>query len=506
MVSLLSNYTPIYKLVFLALYLLVCSKAGFANPLLERNLPNGELLYTDGVNEYYGVFLNDSFENLPGLDVTDKDAALRVVAFRKAQPDGTLVHFEPVTVKDYFGKPIEGKRYHNSEVELINQHIIGVIDKKYANRKDKNYLRVLIYAKGEFFAGTPARGQFKNAPLEAPESWVTVLNFSRENAHTPMRPAYESRGNTGLPKNRFVAGIQDLSRKKLPNSIASQRLKRNTALLAAEPAKETITNKQVVKPQEFWDRLQFSGTVKEVFEGDFSSVTSDTFKVYYSAMQWAYSDNCKHLLPANSVKRGYILQQVHSGGSRDTILERSAYIAPKYIGVYDGYAEDVSRVMGQTKRTLQSQANTAISRGGGLVKMLNTAVSNEPIHQLNRFIDASDGCESSAVYQLRENYLRAALGLPSLQAANVELPNAINESAPLPPSLYGACMNTSDATKKYCLCFEREALTVLTKTEKQLFESDLDEFYKVVRRINTQPSPPSSDRAWALSEIIGRCN
>lgn len=493
------------KLGLLATYLLIYSSICIANPLAERNLPTGELLYTDGSNSYYGVYLNDSFDNLSHLKATDKDVKLRVVAFREAQSDGTLVYFEPATIKDYNGNSIEGKRYHDNEIALVNQHIIGAVDQKFPNRREKNYLRVLVYAKGEYFVGTPARGLFKNADLEAPETWVTVLNFERENERAPMRPAYEARGNTGLPKTRFAAGTEDIHRIPLPKSIATQRVKRNASMVIPDGAVQAVASKQVVKHQEFWDRLQFSGTVKAVFEGDFSSVASDTFKVYFSAMQWAYSDSCQHLLPEGSLKRGYVLQRVESGGSRDTLLERSAYIAPRFIRLYDAYAKDVSRVMGQTKSLLQGRADNAIARGVGVFDVVNTAISNEPIHQLNRFIDASGGCDTSAVFQLRENYLRAANGKPSLQTANVELPNAKAESEPPAPSLYGACMNTSDATRKYCLCFEREALKVLTNNERQLFEADLDEYYKAVRIINTQPQPPASDRVWALHEIQTRC-
>ena len=497
------RFTP--YLLLLTLCLLICGADSAANPLSERNLPEGELLYTDGTDAYYGVYLTDSFEIRPHLDITDKDVTLRVVAFRKAAPDGTLVRFQPATVKDYHGNPIEGKRYDHSEVALINQHIIDVVDEKYPKRRNKNYLRILVYAKGEYFSGTPVRGQFEDADLEAPEMWVTVLNFERKNENSPMRPAYEARGNTGLPKTRFAAGTQDLNRKPLAADVAASRVQRNALKVVPEPVVKTVAVKQVVKHQEFWDRLQFSGTVKAVFEGDFSIAASDTFKVYFSAMQWAYSDSCKQYLPAGSVKRGYISQNVYGDGYRDSPIERSAFIAPQYVIYYDAYAQDVSSVMRKTKNTLQSQANTAISRGVGLFDMLKSVVSNEPIHQLNRFIAAAGGCETAAVYQLRENYLRAAKGQPSLQEAKVELANAVAESAPPPPSLYGACKDTSDATKKYCLCFEREALKVLTKSERQRFEADLDEYYKIVQRISNQPRPPASDRAWALSDIRTRC-
>ncbi|AFJ02704.1 hypothetical protein Q7C_1555 [Methylophaga frappieri] len=494
------------KILFMLLCLMQFSGIALANPLKERNLPDGKLLYSDGTNAYYGVYMTSDYNALNGLDASDKKANFRVIAFRKAAPDGTLVSFLPQQIKDYNGNPIEGKRYGQNEIDLVNQHIIGPVDEKFPERREKNYLRILVYSKGEYFSGSPLSTQSPNPDLEEPEQWITGLNFERKNQRSPMRPAYEALGKTGVPKIHYAKGTQDTKRKKLPSTIASLRSKRQAEIAITKPEINPALGKQVVKDQEFWDRLQFSGTVKDVFEGNFSDTSSKTFKVYFSAMQWAYSDSCKPYLPANTVKRGYVTWNVYSDGYKDTPVERSALIDPKFIELYDAYQDDVSSFMQQQKRTLQSQANTSISRGRGLSDVLGGAINNEPIHQLSRFIASSGGCETSAVYQLRENFLRAAKGQPSLQKAGIVLENAVAESSKSKSSLYGSCMNTYDPSKKYCLCFEREALKVLSSKERQLFEADFDEYYKAVRKLSERPAPPASDRAWALNAIRSKCN
>lgn len=477
-----------------------------ANPLTERNLPDGKLLYSDGTDAYYGVYVRNDYKPLNGLDAGDKMVDFRVIAFRKAAPDGTLVSFVSQQIKDYSGNPIAGKRYGQNEIDLVNQHIIGAVDEKFPERREKNSLLILVYSAGEYFSGTPLMRESENSDLEDPEMWITALNFERENQGAPMRPSYEARGKAGVPIAHFAKGTQDTRRKRLPAIIASQRIERSAAVVATKPAVNPALGKQVVKDQEFWDRLQFGGTVRDVFEGDFSDTSSRTFKVYFSALQWAYSDSCKPYLPPYTVKRGYVTWNVYGDGYKDTPVERSALIAPEYIGFYDAYQDEVSRFMQQQRRTLQSQADTAISRGRGLSSVMGDVVNNEPIHQLSRFISSSGGCETSAVYQLRENFLRAAKGQPSLQEAGIVVEGAIAESGQTRPSLYGSCMKTYDPSKKYCLCFEKEALEVLSSEERQLFEADFDEYYKAVRKVRERPAPPASDRVWALNAIRSKCN
>ncbi|ORE86424.1 hypothetical protein ATO7_14043 [Oceanococcus atlanticus] len=471
-----------------------------ASPLSQRNLPEGQLLYTDGTNAYYGVYLTDQFEAAPNPQA--RNVEFRVIAFRKPAADGTLIKFVPRTFKSYAGKPMDGVGYDEDEIDLINKHIMQAVDERFPQRRNKNYLRLLIYEKDAFYAGSPVSAS--NPDLEAPEKWVTVLNFERAGPGAPMRPAYEARGNTGLPKGRFATSAK--GRKPLPPGIAAQRSARQRSVATTEPATNSTPPQQVVKPQEFWDRLQFTGTVKAVFEGDFSNTASKTFKMYFSALQWAYSDRCKSDLPANAVKRGYITQRVYDDGFRDDPVERSALIAPEFVVFYDAYQDDVSSAMQQYRRSVQNQANTSISRGGNWLAILGNAANNHPMQQLDRFVVASGGCASATLYQLRQNFLRAARGAPSLQDAGIVLKKAAQESAAATPSLYGACLDRHPKDKSYCLCFENEALGVLSASEKKRFEADFDQYYQAMRKIDDRPRPPASDRAWVLNSIRAKCN
>ena len=497
--------TRLFRLEALALIgstlcLIWFSSGALASPLSQRNLPEGTLLYTDGTNAYYGVYLNDRYEAAANPQARNVD--FRVIAFRQPAADGTLVKFVPRTFKSYAGKPMDGIGYDDSEIDLINQHIIQAVDAKFPQRRNKNYLRLLIYEKDTFYAGSPVAAS--NPDLEAPEKWVTVLNFERAEPGAPMRPAYEARGNTGLPKGRFATSAK--GRKPLPPTIARQRSARQRTVASTQPEARSAPSQQVVKPQEFWDRLQFSGTVKAVFEGDFSNTTSATFKLYFSALQWAYSDRCKDDLPANAVKRGYITQRIFNDGSRDEPVERSALIAPEFVVFYDAYQDDVSAAMQRYRRSVQSQANKSISRGGNWLSIVGNAANNHPMQQLDRFVVASGGCGSDTLYQLRQNFLRAARGAPSLQDAGIALPKAVQESAAPPPSLYGSCLDRHPKDKRYCLCFENEAQTVLSASEKKRFKADFDQYYESMRKLDTRPRPPASDRAWVLNNIRAKCN
>lgn len=71
-------------------------------------------------------------------------------------------------------------------------------------------------------------------------------------------------------------------------------------------------------------------------------------------------------------------------------------------------------------------------------------------------------------------------------------------------NLVFASRSYADAKKKYCSCFEREALKVLTHNEKPLFEADFDEYYQEVRHLDSKPRPPVFDRG-ALNNIQNRC-
>lgn len=100
---------------------------------------------------------------------------------------------------------------------------------------------------------------------------------------------------------------------------------------------------------------------------------------------------------------------------------------------------------------------------------------HHPIAQIGRFIKAT-GCESAAVYQLRQNFLRAATSAKSLQ-------------------------------KAYCLCFENQAKSIMTNAEYAHFADDFSRYFLQVQRAIEvdSPAPRRGDRRWQLYEVKRSC-
>lgn len=115
----------IARLFFKVFVLAACiqSAAASIDHLSERNLPPGKLIYTNGTDYYYAVVTTHELQNPNERWVKDEDIQFRIIAFRKAQSNGSLVHLIEQTVTDRFGKQVEGYRYHPQETALVNEHL-----------------------------------------------------------------------------------------------------------------------------------------------------------------------------------------------------------------------------------------------------------------------------------------------------------------------------------------------------------------------------------------------
>ena len=241
----------------------------------------------------------------------------------------------------------------------------------------------------------------------------------------------------------------------------------------------------VIKPDEFWDRLQFSGTVRATFEGDYSGPPGDTFKAYYFSVQVAFSDSCAKHLSKDAHRRGYTRKTSFMDGTPN-VEEYYYFIDPPFIKKFDEYAPKAFR---------------DVEKKAGILN------PNNPIEQIKRFIKAT-GCKSAAVYQLRQNFLRAANSQKSLQQDGVSILGAEKESVvKAETSMYGSCMARPSSEKRYCLCFEKQAKSVMTAAEYEHFMADFSRYFAEVQRpIEIEsPSPPASDRRWRLYDIKRKC-
>ena len=69
--------------------------------------------------------------------------------------------------------------------------------------------------------------------------------------------------------------------------------------------------------------------------------------------------------------------------------------------------------------------------------------------------------------------------------------------------MYGACNTYFDTD--YCLCFERNAKTIMTAKEYEYFMADFSRYYEKVQKPLDESSLPASDRRRGLNEIFNRC-
>lgn len=473
--------------LLISLVLVAATSAG--SPLGDRNLPGGKLLYEDAESAYYGVYTTNWMSDPARVHTNPSNVIFRVFVFRVPEEDGSLIKLIPVPlVEDNRKNKGPGYRYAPYEQNIINNHVMRKVEELFPKRKSQNFLMLYVYARNKYFSTGDSRPDLgsENPDVKKPEREISIMTFSRKTANDPMVPGYAARNENGVIASNISRGLQDLypTRKELTQEIIEQRRQRNASIearyLAEARAIAAQGQRTVIKSREFWDRLQFSGTVKATFDGDYTGSPDNTFKVYYFSVQVAFSDSCKSSLSSDAQRRGYKEKTTFGDGWSD---EQQYYwfIDPEFIGRFDEYSP---------------RAFDYVKKQAG---MLNP---HDPIKQIKRFIDAT-GCGSAAVYQLRQNFLRAANSLESLQQEGVVIPGAAKEGGKEPPSMYGACHADGGSTA-YCLCFERNAKTIMTAKEYEYFMAGFSSYYKeVVSILNNQV--PVSDRRWRLNDIQNSC-
>lgn len=70
--------------------------------------------------------------------------------------------------------------------------------------------------------------------------------------------------------------------------------------------------------------------------------------------------------------------------------------------------------------------------------------------------------------------------------------------------MYGACSATTSDTA-YCLCFERNAKTIMTAKEYEYYMADFSSYNKEVLNMLNNHQVPASDRRWRLKDIRNSC-
>ena len=260
----------------------------------------------------------------------------------------------------------------------------------------------------------------------------------------------------------------------------------------------------VYKSAYFWNTFGDSVVLEKVFKGNFKGLNrSNEFKLFFNAFVEGYNGNCSTYLPANSVVRRLIIERVTSEGGieqyRETTNDVRIRIDPRFARKYDEYQSTYINAM--TGYGIRKQIEFADMLRSELSKhplarpsmtdigLLSGAMDDLPIYQINKFIN-SVGCKSAAMYQMKENLLRAANNSPSLQSAGVHIPNAENESVTPKESInqrsiYEACKERYEligdkVPESYCKCMDRYSRKVMTPEELKYYSSAFQLYYNEV--------------------------
>ncbi len=288
------------------------------------------------------------------------------------------------------------------------------------------------------------------------------------------------------------------------------------------PLKDTRQKGIVHKASNYWKQFKDFSVAEKIFKGEFSNLaySNNMFKLYYIYMQSEYYGFCREKLPANSIRRASVSQvQARDGAGniirREKAVEHIAYIAPQFIKKYDAFFKRaksfkarraMKKHMNIMKDIQENIGKNGQSILGASVQVAMEGVSSEPILPVINFFKQTP-CDSATMYQMRENFRRAAYNKPSLQQAGIKIPNAKKESISFKDflnerTIYQACIN-ANIEKFYCKCFNKKVDKVMTKKELDYYSKDFSRFDKEV--VNDIWSKPKNHRAWKLIELRNQC-
>ena len=249
-------------------------------------------------------------------------------------------------------------------------------------------------------------------------------------------------------------------------------------------------------------------------------------------MNYAYSNICGDLLPANKITVTQTMQTIYTDGMggeryRDPAVTHTFFYDPRF---YQKLAEYEEWFKQQTKEQLgketlrmvvdmHERARERMSQPGATLGSLFAGMFDDwnaetSIFSMNKWL-LRNGCHSASVYQLRENFRRIAYGEPTLQRAEVKIPNADQETEPAEwivtkPTLFEACKtqgvplaDLDSDQMSYCVCLESEGAQLLNEPELTAVADQYRELRELFR--TSAQTIPKNHIAWRLQDIRAQC-
>ena len=271
----------------------------------------------------------------------------------------------------------------------------------------------------------------------------------------------------------------------------------------------------VHKTERYWSQFYSFYIPSKTFAGEFSAYRINVqFPDHFVRFVSMYSTFCQaHIV--NPIERTVIWDEITLQGGFETDRERHVskiYVAERVFGKFEEYEiiRDTA-MMGRIFETIAGRLTGRDADGTQMLQTIGTTIRDELQLSLSwrRFFDTNT-CSSATMYQMKENLYRAALGEPSLQAANTPVPNAASESEPLviprdQMTFFDACYDHNAYEKvEWCSCLAAGAERNLSPSEQRRYTADFSLFDREALTY-PDPLPPVGHRFWTLNEFVGAC-
>ncbi len=271
----------------------------------------------------------------------------------------------------------------------------------------------------------------------------------------------------------------------------------------------------VYKSDAFWKDMPDFYIPQKTFEGEFVFQIRKQFPAHFLMFLTLYSERCSDLIHDGKIDEAY-WEEVTMQGNREisriphhTSIKVESSFWPKYreykaLGATQDIGDMMNLLRGFATAGGRSPATQSLSQ---LDRMIGEKLNG--IKAWAAFFNKAS-CTSATMMQMKENLLRAANGLPSIQKQGATIPNAAEESESLivPPermTFFDGCHDYFLYEKRdYCTCLSAAAEKSMTPEELKAFAQDFARYADEVMVVNSLPSP--ADPYWRLSEPQRACS
>ena len=499
--------------------------------LLVRGIEGGEFIHTqDNVSYFFlrehGQFiaLHDIDDDAPlyRRDVKKHELAKGLIAESFSYPKEMLDHFKqhllPLLMASIPDK-VDSIITHYSARTLLTQDNTKATHPWDRNRtKGRGFITLINFNKAS--DGWGFRYDYPDKKL------MQITNYWR--TYNSLNDALEAKRKSSklYVYSRDIAASIKLMHEE--NGVKAANVKEKQQAEKSRRTKEILASRQtgiVYKSEQFWEEFHDFSTMKKIFEGAFSDeVGQPQFKDDYLEFVKVNSMICGETIPANHFYVTHTSQIVHTVGGAESYREKpivnTIRMEPRFKAKFLEYKKDPMRNLASKtmqKRHFQNRLKIihpfTKTYEVYFVKGVDGAIKHhratDRTQIMKRFFEKVS-CKSATMFQIKENLWRAAYAKASLQAENIQIPNAASETISVDDlvskqTFYAACLQDSkrkpNSEHYFCRCFDNTSRLVMTPQEREYYSADFkrihDELYEKL--------PDQSSPLWRLRKPIDYC-